>query len=146
MVPAAFCMLDAMPLTPNGKLDRRALPALDPCRLDQAVDYVAPQTPTEKALAEIWTELLGVERLGIHDNFFDAGGHSLLATRVVARIRTSFSVGVTLRDFLKHPTISSLAVALEEAILSAPSEEKLHEVLGMLEGLEEDEARKMLGQ
>jgi natural product biosynthesis luciferase-like monooxygenase protein/FkbM family methyltransferase len=144
MVPATFVMLDALPLTPNGKVDRGALPAPDSVQLRQSADYVAPLTLTERSLAELWAEILRRQGFGINDNFFEVGGHSLMATQLVARIRAKFSVDLTLREFLRHPTISGLAVAIEESLLSRSSETKLQEMLDMLEGLEEDEARRML--
>ncbi len=81
MVPAVFVLLDALPLMPNGKIDRRALPAPDRSRPELDKAFVAPRTPTEELLAEIWAQLLDIERVGVHDNFFDLGGHSLLATQ-----------------------------------------------------------------
>src|SRR5262249_31126598 len=87
MVPAAFVLRGALPRTPGGKVDRRALPAPDAGRPELEQAYLPPRTPVEEILAALWAELLGVERVGIHDNFFDLGGHSLLATRVVSRVR-----------------------------------------------------------
>jgi hypothetical protein len=106
MVPAAFMVLEALPLTPNGKVDRRALPAPDAPLLDHA--YVAPRTPTEASLANVWAEVLGLERVGIHDNFFDFGGNSLLAVRVHSRILQS-GHDVSVVELFQHPTVSSLA-------------------------------------
>src|SRR5204862_7701621 len=82
MLPSAFVLLDALPLTPNGKLDRVALPAPDWNRAAPGRAYVAPSTPVEQALAGIWREVIHVERVGVHDSFFDIGGHSLTATQV----------------------------------------------------------------
>ena len=109
MVPSAFVFLDSLPLTPNGKLDRKALPAPDYSRpaLDDA--FAAPATPVETLLANIWAEVLKLDRIGLHDNFFRLGGHSLLATQVIARIRKSFSIDVALRDIFESPTIAALA-------------------------------------
>jgi amino acid adenylation domain-containing protein len=113
MVPAAFVRLGALPLTPNGKIDRRALPAPDRARPEPGGTFVAPRTPAEEVLAGIWSQLLGVERVGIHDNFFDSGGHSLLATQVISRIRAAFQVELALRHMFEGPTIAELAEAIE---------------------------------
>ncbi len=108
MVPAAYVWLEKLPLTVNGKLDRKALPEPEgnayPVR-----EYEAPQGETETALAEIWSELLGVERVGRWDNFFELGGHSLLAMRVVSRIRQGLRVAITIVDLFERPTLSGLA-------------------------------------
>jgi amino acid adenylation domain-containing protein len=115
MVPSAFVLLDALPLMPNGKVDRRALPALDPARPHFEKALVAPRTPTEEVLAAIWAESLGIERVGIHDNFFDLGGHSLLATQVVSRMRDAFQVEIPLRRLFETPTVAGLAESVEAA-------------------------------
>ncbi|UAW64946.2 non-ribosomal peptide synthase/polyketide synthase [Mycoavidus sp. HKI] len=111
MMPAAFVRLDALPLTPNGKLDRRALPAPD----DEAFAhqaYEAPQGDIETALAAIWAELLGVERISRHDSFFALGGHSLLAMQMISHIRAKLGVEVALRALFGAPTIAGLAQCL----------------------------------
>jgi FkbM family methyltransferase len=144
MIPAAFTVLDALPLTPNGKVDRKRLSALDTQGPEAGDDFVAPRTPTEEALAEVWSELLGVARPGVHDNFFDAGGHSLQATRLVAQVRTVFGVELTLRDFLRSSTIAGLAEIIEKAILATAGATKIEEVLELLEGLGEAEAERLL--
>src|SRR5262249_51216260 len=87
MVPAAFALVEALPLTPSGKLDRKALPAPERGRAEADGAYVAPRTPVEEAVARVWAEVLGLERVGAHDNFFDLGGHSLLATQVLSHLR-----------------------------------------------------------
>ena len=109
MVPAVFVMLDAFPLTANGKVDRRALPMPDGRRPELDEAFVACRTPTEELLAEIWSHVLGVERVGIYDNFFQLGGHSLLATQVVSRIREAFQVEIPLRSMFEAPTVAGLA-------------------------------------
>jgi amino acid adenylation domain-containing protein len=106
MVPTAFVFLDAMPLTPNGKLDRRALPAPD--LATSAAEYVAPRTPTELAIARIWQELLRLERVGVHDDFFALGGHSLLAMRAATRLQALHS-GIGVRQIFAAPTVEALA-------------------------------------
>ena len=95
MTPAAFVLLEALPLTPNGKVDRKALPAPDLSALARQDGFVAPHTPTEFAVAAIWAEVLGIDPIGIHDDFFALGGHSLLATQVVSRIRQTLSVEIS---------------------------------------------------
>ncbi|RQR47787.1 amino acid adenylation domain-containing protein, partial [Burkholderia sp. Bp9126] len=110
MVPAAFIVIDALPLTPNGKLDRRALPEPDDDAFVQA-QYGAPQGEIELTLAALWAELLGVERVGRHDNFFALGGHSLIAVQLIERLR---QVGLTLaiRDLFEQPVLAALALTL----------------------------------
>lgn len=117
MVPASFTMLDMLPLMPNGKVDRRALPEPDRDAAQAAHTYVAPRSPAESELAEIWAEVLKVEQVGIHDDFFMLGGHSLLATRIVSRIRQAFPVELPLRVLFDKPTIAELAevIANEQA-------------------------------
>ncbi|QNH20775.1 non-ribosomal peptide synthetase [Xanthomonas sp. GW] len=114
MVPGAFVQLEAFPLTPNGKLDRRALPAPDEASVASR-EYEAPQGEIEEALAGIWQELLGVERVGRRDNFFELGGHSLLAVRLMAHVRSVLGVEVALRELFAHPTLQTLANVVQEA-------------------------------
>ena len=115
MLPTAFVFLDALPLTPSGKVDRRALPT--PRQEDYPPDgtFVAPRTPLERALADLWSHVLGRTQVGIHDNFFELGGHSLIATQVVARLQATFQMEVPLRRLFEMPTIAELALTIEEA-------------------------------
>ena len=113
MVPAVFVLLEAFPLTANGKVDRHALPTPDGQRPELDEAFVAGRTPTEELLAEIWAQVLGVERVGIYDNFFQLGGHSLLATQVVSRIRQAFRVEMPLRRLFEAPTVAGLAETID---------------------------------
>jgi amino acid adenylation domain-containing protein len=121
MVPAAIVVLASLPLLPNGKLDRRALPPPD--RTDRAdrEDYVAPRTPVEQILAGIWAAVLRLERVGIRDNFFAIGGHSLLATQVVSRVRTAIGVELPLRALFEDPTVADLATRVGSELLTGSS-------------------------
>ncbi|HEX8245983.1 MAG TPA: condensation domain-containing protein, partial [Longimicrobium sp.] len=110
MVPSAFVAMDALPLTRNGKVDRRARPEPDAVA---SAEYVAPRTPTEEALAGIWAPLLGAARVSAEDGFFALGGHSLLATRVVTRVRDAFGVDLPLRAIFESPTLSALAAEID---------------------------------
>jgi aspartate racemase len=115
MIPSAFVFLDAFPITPNGKVDRRALPVPDGTRPELDRGFVAPRTPVEEVLAEIWGKMLGVEKVGIHDNFFELGGHSLIATQILSAICDAFRVELTLHHFFETLTIAGLSESIEEA-------------------------------
>jgi len=121
MVPSAFVRLDEMPLTPNGKVNRRALPRPDQKLLLEAIEqeYEPPRTPTEEVLAEIYGELLNVEKVGSNHNFFELGGHSLLATQLVSRIRENFNIDLPLRHIFEKPAVGSLAMAVDQLKLSS---------------------------
>jgi len=124
MVPAAFVTLRELPLTANGKVDRRALPAPESRLLAQR-SYVAPRSSVEEMVAGIWSEVLHLERVSIHDNFFDLGGHSLLATQVISRVRQRFQVELPLRTMFEVPTVAQSAQSIAQALeagagLSAP--------------------------
>ncbi|HZR51893.1 MAG TPA: amino acid adenylation domain-containing protein, partial [Streptosporangiaceae bacterium] len=113
MVPATFTVLDALPLTANGKLDRRALPAPD--RDSATVGHVAPRTPTEQAIATIWADVLGVDQPGVHDNFFELGGDSILSIRITSRLRTVLGAELSPRAIFTSPTIAGLAGVIPDA-------------------------------
>jgi len=115
MVPSAITVLERWPLTANGKLDRKALP--EPERQGGEQDYIAPGTQTEELVAEIWRDVLNVQRVGVHDNFFELGGHSLLATQVITRVHDALEVELTMRQFFATPTVAGLAVQLEAALI-----------------------------
>ncbi len=117
MVPGTFVALAALPLTPNGKVDRKALPAPELLRSEES--YAAPRTPVEELLAGIWSEVLGVERVGSTDHFFDLGGHSLLATQMMSRLRSTFGVELSLRTLFEALTLAELAARIEAALRTA---------------------------
>ena len=108
MVPRVYMILESLPLTLNGKVDRRALPVPDMIGLNNQ-DYVAPRSQVEDLLAQIWAKLLGKEQVGIHDNFFELGGHSLLATQLTSRIRDTFQIDLPVRNLFERPTVEQLA-------------------------------------
>ncbi len=117
MVPTAFVTLAALPLNSSGKVDRRALPAPDAGRPELAAEYTAPGTPAEEAVAAIWCEVLGIERVGVHDDFYELGGHSLLLPQVMHRLRRDFQVEVPLRSLAEETTVAGLALTVEELLL-----------------------------
>ena len=118
MMPSMFVVLDSLPLTSNGKVDRRRLPEPDSARPELEQLYVAPQTPLEEVLCSIWSEVLGVEQVGVHDNFFELGGHSLLATQAASRLRDAIGVEVPLRWLFESATVAELAPRLESEMRS----------------------------
>jgi amino acid adenylation domain-containing protein/non-ribosomal peptide synthase protein (TIGR01720 family) len=118
MIPAAFMRMDALPLTSNGKVDRRALPAPDVSRASRKDTYIAPRTPAEQTLARIWGEVLGIEAPGIHDNFFELGGDSILSIQVISRARQA-GLAITPRQLFQSPTVAELAAAAPQ-VASAP--------------------------
>jgi acyl carrier protein len=141
MIPSAFVFLDAVPLTPTGKIDRGALP--EPGKLRPSLDtpYVAPQTPVEKNLARLWAEVLSLEKVGIHDNFWDLGGHSLTAARVVSRIIRAFQIEMPMDALFASPTVADMA----KTVLNNPSsEEVLDRLLREVEAMSEDDAQTLL--
>jgi amino acid adenylation domain-containing protein/thioester reductase-like protein len=114
MIPSAFVVMDSFPLTVNGKVDRRSLPAPASNRPILDEEYIAPTTPIERRIADIWSQLLGIEEIGLKDNFFELGGHSLLTTQMIAQVEAAFQVILPLLSFFKAPTIAGLAEAIAE--------------------------------
>ncbi len=115
MIPSVFVFLRSLPLMPNGKIDRRALPPPDAARPETGSVFVGSRNPTEATLAAIWAQILRLERVGIHDNFFDLGGHSLLATQIISRVRDAFQVEMPLRTLFDAPTVAAMADAIQKA-------------------------------
>lgn len=144
LVPAAFVVLDTLPLNPNGKIDHTALAAVEELFDDGPTrgreDFVPPRTPAEKGLARIWSEVLGISPVSAHDDFFELGGHSLLATQVASRIRSTFRVEMPLATLFETPVLSALAERLTERLtemLAAMDEDEALALLTALEGSEE---------
>jgi amino acid adenylation domain-containing protein len=144
MLPATFVFLDSLPLTPNGKVDRRKLPLPDLNRPELKEAFVAPRTPDEEMMAEIWAEILKVNKVGIHDNFFDLGGHSLLATQVISRVRKDFHVDLPLRALFEAPTVAGLTAMLLLKQSEATGRQTLEELVAELETLRSGEAQNLL--
>jgi amino acid adenylation domain-containing protein len=142
MIPSAFVFLDALPLT-NGKLDRRALPKPDERRPELRQSYAPPQNESERILAEIWAEILSLDQVGIHDNFFDLGGHSLAATRVVSQVIKKFQLELPLQSLFQSPTVAEMATVINEYREKRLTEEELERILTELELMSEEEAKKL---
>jgi len=141
MVPSVFVRLDAIPLTPNGKVDRRALPAPDQTR--DYLTFVAPRSTVEEGLANIWAEVLHLEPIGIHDNFFELGGHSLLATQVISRLHEAFAVELPLRSLFETPTVAGLAERITQQLAEMVAHDEMADLLAELEGLSDEEAQQI---
>ncbi|HJX27517.1 MAG TPA: condensation domain-containing protein, partial [Thermoanaerobaculia bacterium] len=146
MVPAVFVRLEALPLSPNGKVDRKSLPAPDRSRRATEAEYVAPRTETEAVLVEIWKELLGLERIGVEDRFFDLGGHSLLAAQVLARVQQRFGIELPLREVFRTPTVSALATLIDAQAVASVDEDELAALLEQVDQISDDEARALLAE
>ncbi|PYS97071.1 MAG: hypothetical protein DMF50_02025 [Acidobacteria bacterium] len=134
MVPAAFVTLEALPVTPNGKVDRKALPPPEGARPGGEDGRVPPRTPIEQEVARFWGALLGVQPRGVEENFFEAGGQSLLATLLISRVRAHLGAEVPLKEFLDDPTVRGLAERIEAAYLRAAAPSELDAMLGLMDG------------
>jgi acyl carrier protein len=132
MVPATFVRLEALPLTPNGKVDRAALPAPAATNTVQDDTFTAPRTPIEERLAGIVALLLGLDQVGVDDNFFLLGVHSLLGAQVITRVAETFDVELPLHALFDAPTVAELAIEIERLMLAK------------LEAMSDDEARRLL--
>ncbi len=144
MIPSAFLMVDAIPLMAGGKVDRRALPDPPNTRPNLDNPLVAPRTPAEEQLAQIWSEVLSLDQVGIHDNFFDLGGHSLAATRVVSQIIRNFQLEIPLRSLFEAPTIAQMAAVIKEHQAKKLEQNDLDRILTELEALSEEDAQRVL--
>jgi surfactin family lipopeptide synthetase C len=146
-VPSAVVLLDELPLTESGKVDRHLLPPPESLRGNVESPYVAPQTAVETLLAGLVAGVLELDRVGVHDHFFtDLGGHSLLATQLMSRVRDSFDVDVPLRRLFEAPTVAELAAALFEHAAGRAEVERRAELLLAVNELSDDEVEQMLSQ
>jgi amino acid adenylation domain-containing protein len=146
MVPSQFVQLTEFPLTPNGKVDRSKLPKPNQEQLRLETKYVSPGTTIEVLLAGMWQEVLKVERIGIHDNFFDTGGHSLAAIQIISRINYCLGVLIAVPIFFSHPTITQLSQAILERLPDTFAQEMLSGALDEINALSEQEAKGLLGE
>jgi len=146
MIPSTFVFLDTLPLLPNGKIDRRALPAADNARPALDIPFTPPRTSVEKTLAEIWSKVLSVDLIGIYDNFFDLGGQSLAATRVVSHVIKKFQLELPLQLLFQSPTVAEMASVISEHQEKKLGAEELERILAQLESLSENEAQRLLAQ
>ena len=146
MIPAQLVMNASLPLTANGKIDRHSLPDPELNGTARHRPYCAPTNSIEETLSRIWGGVLGVERVGIHDDFFDLGGHSLLATQVISRIRTALEVQIPLRTIFETPTIAGLARTIAELRDDASASNEVDDLLAKLDGLPEAEVQRLLAE
>jgi amino acid adenylation domain-containing protein len=133
MVPSSFSVLEGLPVSPSGKLNRRALPDPDDARPTLGREYLAPSTPVEQAVAEIFSEVLEVKQVGLHDDFFELGGHSLLATRVISRLRDRFQIEMTPRFLFESPGVAEMASRISELLMQSTNPDEMAMMLAELE-------------
>jgi amino acid adenylation domain-containing protein len=149
-LPSAYVFLDRLPLTPSGKVDRRALPEPEQELPEARRNYVPPRTPVEEDLARMWSQVLGIawtgdqSPVGVYDNFFELGGHSLLATQIISRVRTAYRVELPVRKLFEAPTIAGLATLLAQSLAEEEEQEDLEALLAELEQMTDEEARALL--
>lgn len=145
MLPAYYVLLNALPLTPSGKIDRRRLPPPDQLRPQLQEAFVAPGNPVEEVLAELFAQVLGLERVGVHDHFFaELGGHSLLATQLVSKIRSTLQVELPLRHIFDSPTVASLAVQLQQDPITGTLVQDMAELMLKVMKLSDEEVKNLL--
>jgi amino acid adenylation domain-containing protein len=143
MIPSVFVILDALPMTPNGKIDRRRLPELDNVRPALENPYTLPRTPMERDLAAIWAEVLALDRVGVEDNFFDLGGHSLGAARILSRVDAEFNVDLPLKALFDRPTVVGMVQAILAEQASRMDEQRNDQVLSEVEAMADADVEKI---
>jgi acyl carrier protein len=139
MIPSAFVFLDKLPVVPNGRIDRRALPVPNRVRPALAYDYTEPRTAVESYLANLWAEVLNLEQVGIHDQFLHLGGHSLLATKIISRVAQNFGVKLPVRSLFQTTTIAKLALLIARTQVVASEADTVSYLLAELETLSDEE-------
>ena len=144
MLPGAIVIVDELPRTPSGKIDKLLLPDPDLAGT-QSTEYIAPRTPLEEAVAAIWAQVLGVPQVGVEDDFFALGGHSLLATQVVAQVRSDFAVDLPLHSLFTCPTIASLTAEIINMMGDSEVDETAR-LMAELEGMSDEEAQRLLAE
>jgi acyl-coenzyme A synthetase/AMP-(fatty) acid ligase/acyl carrier protein len=144
MIPSLYMWVDQLPLTPNKKVDRRALPPPNESRPLLHTPFVAPRTPVEATIAKIWTEVLCLEQVGVHDNFFECGGHSLAAARIVSRVTKTFHLRLPLKALFDSPTVAEMAQVIIETQAELTEQRNLVQALSELESLSDEEAERLL--
>jgi amino acid adenylation domain-containing protein len=146
MVPSTWIFLEAFPLAPNGKVDRQGLPPPSSTRPELAAAFVAARTPIEARLAEIWSEVLSIDQVGVTDNFLDLGGHSLAATRVISQVIKHFQVDLPLKSLFELPTVAEMARLITEHQAKKLSEHELQSILKDLESMSDERAQRFLSE
>ncbi len=146
MIPSVFVLLERLPRSPSGKIDRQALPLPNEPGLGSEKTYVAPQNALEEMLASLWSDVLGLSQVGVKDNFFDLGGHSLLATRLMSRVRAALRVNLSLRDLFENPTIGELAAVITARQAEGADQEDVAHVLTDVEALSDEEVERLLAE
>jgi amino acid adenylation domain-containing protein len=145
MIPATFIALDALPLTDTLKVDRKALPEPSGSRPEIAASYAAPRNPVEEALVKIWAEVLSLDEVGIHDDFFDLGGHSLAATRIISRVMQHFQLAIPMKALFESPTVAEMAAVIAEHPDEAPLDDRLESEQSDLEARSNVETERVAG-
>jgi amino acid adenylation domain-containing protein len=146
MLPAAFVLIAELPMMPNGKIDRKALPHLDQTRPELDENFEAPRSHLEDTLAAIWCELLKVDRVGVHDNFFELGGHSLLGAKMISNLRRRLPVELNLIDIFQSPTIARLAALINQRQAEEAGEDDLAALLAEIENMSDEEAQQRFAE
>ena len=144
MLPSSLVVLEELPRTPSGKIDRQALPDPDETTARNR-EYVAPRTPLEEAVAAIWSQVLGAGQVGVEDDFFALGGHSLLATQVVAQVRSDFAVDLPLHSLFTCPTVATLATEIVRLMGDSDGDETA-KLMAELQGMSDEEAQRLLAE